>query len=450
MKRWSLAVAALVVIVGAMMLQSCDSNCGDEECLFTESEWQVVQSLSPLPDIPIDTTNKYQNNDAAALLGQKLFFEKSYTGPLKLGVDASQGGLGAVGDKGKINCAACHNPEKRFIDTRSRPGNTSLGITYTGRNAPTLVNIAYYQWFSWTGKQDSLWFQAAGLFEAPPVLAGDRCDFSRMLYAKYRDEYNAIFDEDLDPALGDTSTTTALRFPLKCKPKANAMAPDGAWEMMAPEDRGVILRIMANQGKAMAAYETKLVSRNAPFDKYAAGDLEAITPDAKRGLRLFVGKAACVDCHSGPFFTDQSFHNIGVRQDGPNVPPLDIGRFDDIPAMLSSPFNTLGKFTDDPSVNRLEGLERKDSDTGLFRTPSLRGVSDGGPYFHDGVAHTLAEVVNAYNHGGADGGYAGNKDVRIQPLALAEDEVSDLVAFLFTLSGEPIPEHLTKDPAAAQ
>ena len=115
-----------------------------------------------------------------------------------------------------------------------------------------------------------------------------------------------------------------MRFPLSGKPKSpTAGAPDGAWEAMTAEDRTIVNRVLANWGKAIAAYEYQLISVDSPFDQFvsAGPGLGRRSPAAaKRGARLFVGKAACIDCHSGPQLTDEQFHNIGVPQTGLAVP----------------------------------------------------------------------------------------------------------------------------------
>lgn len=429
----------------ASVFVGCVDPCGDAECVFTESEWTVASTMSPIPELPADPTNKYWDNPAAQRLGQLLFFESRYSGAIVVAGTTTNGGLGKEKDTGKVSCFSCHAPDAWFVDTRSKPGNVSLGIAFTPRQSPTLVNVAYYEHFGLAGRQDTLWNQASTLPEVAPSLAGDRCDYARMLYTHYRAEYEAAFPEYPFPVeLAETSTSVALRFPLKCKPKANAMAADGPWEKMPAEDRGAILRIMANQGKAMAAYQSLLVSRNAPFDRYVAGDAAAISDAAKRGLSLFIGKAACVDCHSGPLLTDNQFHNLGVPQEGDNVPRDDLGRFADLGILLAHPMNTASVYNDAPEVNQVAGLAPADSDKGRFRTPSLRHVAKTAPYFHAGTAQTLTQVVEYYNDGGGVNAHS-TKSPRVRPLGLLPDEIADLVAFLETLTGDPVPEDLRKD-----
>jgi cytochrome c peroxidase len=276
---------------------------------------------------------------AAATLGHKLFVDTRYSTALKV---AST--LGAVGDTAKVACVSCHLAPN-FVDTRSAPNNLSIGVSWTTKNAPSLVNNVYYRWHNWHGNRSTLWDQASFSPETGTNTAGDRCGYAHMLWDHYRDEYNAVFtDTPLSDRLDPASTEP---IPAKCKPKASATAADGPWELFAAADeaagrapdftKNIVLQIMCNQGKAVAAFETQLVSRNAPFDQYVAGDGGAISEQAKRGLRLFVGKAACVNCHNGPFFSDQKFHNIGVAQTGPNVPATDDGRIVGIKDPPNSP-----------------------------------------------------------------------------------------------------------------
>ena len=115
-------------------------------------------------------------------------------------------------------------------------------------------------------------------------------------------------------------------------------------------------QILVNYSKAIAAYMRLLVSRNAPFDAWMAGNAAAIDMPAMYGAMLFVEKARCISCRSGLHFSDDRFHNLGVLQMGANVPASDDGRFKDVPGLLSSPFNVKGAFSDDTNTDRLAGL----------------------------------------------------------------------------------------------
>lgn len=422
------------------------SEAALDEREFSSSEWAIIAELGPLPELPANPTNAYADDAAAASLGQQLFFETSYSGALTVADDGTNGGLGAAGETGLVGCASCHVPSSWFMDTRSVPGNVSLGAGYTPRNAPSLVNVAYYEWFGWGGKQESLWMQAAGSPESKDNTAGNRLGYAHMVYSQYRAQYDAIFAEPLDPAL-DPNAADAARFPASGKPKASPADPDGPWELMAAEDRTIVQRIMSNTGKAIEAYERLLVSRNSPFERFVLGESDALNSSARRGLKLFIGKAACVACHTGPTLTDQSFHNTGVAQSGPNVPETDDGRFTDVTKLLENKYSGTSQFSDDPveGAEKTAGLQPNAQDSGKFRTKSLLHVAQTAPYMHDGSLETLADVINFYDRGGGESAHD-TKDPRLVPLNLTSAERADLVAFLESLTGEPVAPELTVAP----
>jgi cytochrome c peroxidase len=430
-------VAATLALTGCMSDSTVDA--------FTSEQYDLIKQFHLVNGPPPNPTNRYADDQMAAALGQQLFFEKSYAGPLTMDDPV----LGAVGQTGKVACASCHDVTHYYTDTRSRPNNMSLGAKWTTRNAPSLVNVAYYTWHSWGGKEDTLWYQGANGCESPVNFGGNRLEYAHMLYAKYRTQYNALFPVPLDPAL-DVNSSEAGRFPVNGAPKASPTAPDGPWEMMTPADRDIINTIMANAGKALEAYERKLVSRNAPIDRYLEGDVTALSPAAKRGAALFIGKAACIDCHSGPLMTDNSFHNTGVPQAGINAPVSDNGRFDDLSKTLTNAFTGAGKYSDDPTsgMAKLAGMQVTDDLKGQFRTSMLRQVEMTGPYMHTGSLETLEDVVRFYNWGGGTAGFAGTKSPALVPLLLTDQEQSDLVAFLHTLTGDPMPAELGKNTAS--
>lgn len=429
-------VAATLALTGCMSDSTVDA--------FTSEEYEIIKQFQLKNDPPPNTTNKYADDQAVAAFGQQLFFEKSYAGKLTIADPV----LGTVGTAGQIACASCHDVTHFWTDTRSKPNNMSLGAKWTTRNAPTLVNVAYYQWNSWAGKEDSLWYQGANGCESGVNFAGNRLQYVHMLYAKYRTQYNALFDPDLDPALNIDAPDNA-RFPVNGAPGTAGSALDTAWKNMTPGDRDIVNTIMANVGKSIEAYERKLVSRNAPIDRYIDGDRSALTSAQKRGLALFIGKAACVDCHSGPTFTDNKFHNTGVPQAGVNTPVTDNGRFDEIPKTLSNDFNTWSKYSDDPAVGqaKMATLKQTDDLKGAFRTGMLRQIEMTGPYMHTGNLQTLDDVVRFYNWGGGATGFAGTKSSAMVPLLLTDEEIADLVAFMHALTGDAPPADFGKNTA---
>jgi cytochrome c peroxidase len=434
-----LTVRLAVVLTGWLAAGLCLAACDYDQPLidevFSEAEWQKLSSFTPLPPPPSSPTNHIADAPRAAAFGQRLWFEKRYAGPIQEGTPDA-GGLGSVNHSGKVACADCHDPQRWFTDTRSIPNRTSLGTAWTKRNSPSIVNAVYYQWGGWGGVHDQVWKQAAVVIENREAFNSNRLIFAHVIYEYYRDDYEALFGA-LPAALAPNDTSG--RFPPSGKPG------DPAWEAMQGVDRDLVNAIVANCGKAIEAYERLLISGDAPFDRYVAGDFEALTESAKRGLKLFIGKAACASCHADETFTDQEFHNTGVAQ-----PVLDQGRFDDVPR-LSSPFNGAGMYSDNQRMGaeKLSGVQQLDEMKGQFRTKSLRNVSETGPYFHNGSADTLEDVVRFYNAGGgAPGGYPGRKDHRMSPLNLSEPEIADLVELLRALTGAPVPEYLTKNTAA--
>jgi cytochrome c peroxidase len=181
-------------------------------------------------------------------------------------------------------------------------------------------------------------------------------------------------------------------------------------------------------GKALAAFQRTLVSRNAPFDRYMTGDLQAMSAEALRGLELFKGKARCILCHNGPNFTDSRFHHLGV----PDAPLLSDPlvqaaiRFDakrmNVPEYQSVK-EDLGRYL----------VTKEERDRGAFRTPTLRHVTQREPYMHNGVFHSLEEVIDFYDDGG---GAVAGKSPLMQALGLTAQDKRDLLAFLQALTGE--------------
>jgi cytochrome c peroxidase len=152
-----------------------------------------------------------------------------------------------------------------------------------------------------------------------------------------------------------------------------------------------------NMARAIAAFERTILSGNAPYDRYKAGDKTAMSAAAERGMKVFFGKGHCSACHTGPNFSDFAFHNIGIGMDAKEP---DLGRY---------------------QVTKVEG------DKGAFKTPTLREVARHAPYMHDGSLESLEAVVEYYNQGGVKNPQL---DEDISPLHLTAQEKADLVTFL--------------------
>jgi cytochrome c peroxidase len=424
--------------------------------LFSSAEWAQLHTLSPLPDLPTDTTNKYADSPAAAKLGQKLFFDPRLSGPIQTGTKA-EGQLGAIGDVHKIACRNCHMPESTWLyDIRSNnggpiPNATALGSSWMTRNVSSIVNTVFYvnhqtgaHWRENDGYSDSEWFDAQSEPEGPPVQNGSRLQLAHLIFEHYKHDYEQAFPEyPLDPGLASYS-----RFPATGSPYTDV----DNWNSLSAADQQIVNRILANYGKSMEAFLRKLVSRNAPFDRFVAGHDNAIDDDAKRGLKLFLGKAACVSCHNTPLFSDDSFHTIGLQIDtalSPHADPTEIGRaFNQAlicdPSVAGGDFNVNGPFSDDPGTHRDGSFCAATIPNGLWRTKGLRHVAETAPYFRDGQAATLDDVIDFYDRGGDPvGTYLGTKE--IHPLNLSHQEKHDLKAFLKTLTGDEVPHDLLVD-----
>ena len=379
--------------------------------IFTAREWSVIQSLSPLPETPPpNPTNRVADDPEAAQLGQMFFFDARFS------------------KDGTVACATCHSPFHGFADVES----TSLGAGRGTRNAPTLLNAAYNKWQFWDGRADTLWSQALSALEGETEQAGTRLQYAHLIHQHYAVDYETVFGEL--PELADTT-----RFPSDGKPG------DATFNSMSEIDQHAVNIVFANIGKAIEAYERLLVSRDAPFDRYVAGNTEAISPEAKRGLKTFIGKGVCILCHDTPTFTDNEFHNLGVPQ---GTLPEDIGRYAGISMLLADPFNGGGIYSDDPTVATriLNFLEPIQQHQGEFKTPTLRNVALTAPYFHTGELPTLESVIEFNNVGGTGGNFVGQRERTLEPLGLSKEEKSELVEFLETLTGELPPAHLLTKP----
>ena len=276
------------------------------------------------------------NNAAAASLGERLFFD-----PI-LSVDSS------------ISCGSCHKPEQGFAtNDRVTPG---VGGVLGKRNSPSLLNVGFQPYFMREGGVPSLEMQVLVPLGDATEMAHNVVDAVRRLNrnTSYRNEFLTVY--------GDTASAFLLV-------------------------------------RALANFERTLVDFDAPFDHFIQGDATALSNEAIKGGKLFYGKAACVQCHSGVLLTDFGFANNGTAI----VDSTDYGR---------------------------ELLTNESGDRYVFKVPSLRKVQMTSPYMHDGSVSTLADVVEQYNTGGANHSYT---DSRIEPLGLSGSEKAQLVAFLEAL-----------------
>lgn len=251
-----------------------------------------------------------------------------------------------------MSCATCHDPAKGFSNGEAfaRGVRGELG----GRNTPTIINSAYSDLQFWDGRAAHLEGQALGPIANPVEmdLSIDEAVKRINAIAGYREQFQKVFGSECNAD---------------------------------------------NLAKAIAAFERTILSGDAPYDRFKAGDQTALSEAAQRGLKLFNGKANCSSCHSGPNFMDGAFHNLGVNFDKETP---DFGRH---------------------VVSKFEG------DKGAFKTPTLREIHRTAPYMHDGSHKTLEEVVDYYDKGGTPNDYL---DEEIFELKLTAQEKADIVTFL--------------------
>lgn len=399
--------------------------------LLSEEECSALSLFSPLGSVPDDPTNAYADDAGAAELGQMFFFDTEFSGPL-----AANSDLGDAGEVGKVACVSCHASSMMSDDRSPNSANVSLGANFHSRNAPGLVNSSFYLWTNWGGRFSRQWELPMPVTESGVIMNSSRLQVAHVIYEKYAEAYDAVFGDEFGP-LSDAIAT----MPATGKPSQ----PE--WENLDPTDKEIVLRVFVNYAKSLAAYTRRLVSGDSRFDRFAAGDYGALSSAEVRGFQVFLGPGGCASCHSGSHFSDDGFHNIGVAQSGPNVPAVDNGRIGDLPVLLSSTLSGAGAYSDDPTFGQamLTPLDAtNEAQRGSFRTPTLRGVEKAGPYMHAGQLATLEDVVAFYDRGG-DTPSVGAKTQRIVPLGLSARQKADLVAFLKSLTGEPVPAALLED-----
>lgn len=318
-------------------------------------------------------------------LGKLLFFDTRLSG------DAS------------VACSTCHEPKQGWAFSndisRGYPG------TIHWRNSQTIINSAYYKKLFWAGAAKSLEAQAPSAAKGGVAGNGesDMMEARLAFIPEYRKRFNDVFG-DIWPKISN------------------------AW-------------------KAVAAFERTLVQTDTPFDKYMGGDKAALTEQQVRGMKLFQGKANCIECHNGPLLTDEQFYNLGV--------PRAFRWEEEGLAQITFRFEQYAKGVTEEMYRTIKddaGLyyrTKEKADKGKFRTPSLRYLVYTAPYMHNGNFFDLTEVVEFYNDGGGENEFAANKTKLLKPLKLSDDEIADIVAFLESLSGPEIKMQTPKLPPYA-
>jgi cytochrome c peroxidase len=405
---------------------------------------------------PADASNRVADDPKARALGQRLFFDPSFSGQLLEGDnDGSGGTLGMRGDAGKVSCASCHVPATEFVDTRSPHRQISLAAEWTTRKTPTLLEVAFAPLYNWDGRRDSIWGQAIGVMESSKEFNSGRLFVATQMVARYRADYEAAFGPvpaalasggvpALTPAQAgciEIQTMQGSRYACRGKPG------DGAdYDALASADQTAVTTVTVNAAKALEAYVRTLRCGASRFDAWLDGDESALSASEQRGAALFVGAGKCASCHSGPNLTDGKFHNVGLAPATVAVAFIDTGdrgAAGGVTAALTDPLSTHGAFSDGdrhalPSVAGPELV-------GAFRTPTLRCVSSHPSFMHTGQMRTLEQVVDFHDRGGdSPGNYPGQTE--LAELHLSDGERADLVAFLKTLDGPGPPEELLHAP----
>ena len=305
---------------------------------YASEDIHILKDMYKRPlDIPYPKDNPYSL--AKANLGKMLFFDPRLS-------------------RSKVmSCATCHNPSLAWGD--GLPKSVGDFHKELSRRTPTIINLAWDKFFFWDGRSDSLEKQALAPIESESemgiplsVMIEDLKDISG-----YKTYFLEAFPNDKDPISKE------------------------------------------NLSKAIATFERTLVTKDTPFDKWIKGDDKAISQEAKNGFVLFNKKANCAVCHSGWNFSDNNFHDIGIKT-------ADLGRY---------------------NITKQNDMKH------AFKTPSLRNIVARSPYMHNGSIETLIDVIEHY-----DNGFVQRESLSplIKPLTLTLQEKRDLVAFLQTLSSQ--------------
>jgi cytochrome c peroxidase len=375
-------------------------------------------SLAELESLPRDPTNRVADDPRAANLGRRLFFDTR------------------LSSNGRVACSTCHQADRGFQDGIA----LANGVGTTVRRTMPIAGMARSPFLFWDGRKDSLWAQALGPLESPVEHGGTRAQYAHVVADSYARDYEEIFGP-----LPDISGVPRAAGPVADREAA------AAWVALSRVQRDDVTRVFVNIGKAIAAYERRIEFGASRFDTYVTAvtsgqpGQSVLTDDEIAGLRLFIGRANCTQCHSGPLLTSNEFHNTGV----PPRPDLaiDHGRLTGAMAVLSDEFNCRSRWSDarercaelDFIVTGEHTLDR------AYKAPSLRNVAERAPYMDAGQLATLADVLDHYNRAPV----AANGHSELRPLRLKAVELRQLEAFLRTLSapivgGEAAPGKRTQ------
>ncbi|HKG94300.1 MAG TPA: cytochrome c peroxidase [Gemmatimonadaceae bacterium] len=410
MRPTHLAAAPAGALALALLTSAAVHAVSGAQSRWTPQERDRLRALSltSLGPLPADPSNRYADDSAAARLGHRLFFDTR---------------LSATGE---VSCASCHVPNQDFQDGRPR----GVGVGTAARRTMPVAGTAYGAWQFWDGRADSQWGQALGPLESAVEHGGDRTQYAQLVAAEYRREYEAVF--------GPLPELAGL--PRHAGPVADG-ARAAAWARVPAARREEVTRVYANLGKAIAAYERRIRFAPARFDRYVDAELagrphtpeSAFSRDEEAGLRLFIGKASCINCHNGALLTDDHFHNTGVPVSATALPP-DSGRATGVRQALAGEFSCTSRYSDagpDDCQELRFAVTEGEELVRAYKTPSLRNVAGRAPYMHAGQLASLPDVIAHYDR--APAAPFGHSELK--PLRLSAAERQQLEAFLRTLSG---------------
>lgn len=396
-----LLIVTVLLVAGAALRAA-----GGGPASWTAAQLDELRSLSlaALEPPPPDPTNRVADDPRAARLGERLFFDETLSA------------------NGKVACGTCHQADRDFQDGVA----LGKGVGTTAKRTMPIAATSRAPFLFWDGRKDSQWAQALGPLESGVEHGGTRTQYARVIAQRYRGDYEELFG-----ALPDVPAA-----PASAGPNGDAAAVT-AWSALSEPQREAITSVFVNIGKAIAAYERGIEPGPSRFDRYADAvtggtSTEGIlTASETAGLRLFIGKARCTQCHNGPLLTNNEFHNTGV----PAVAalPADDGRLAGAAAVLTDEFNCRSRWSDARArCAELEYLVTSDHTLErAYKVPSLRNVAERAPYMDAGQFATLYEVLDHYNR--APKALAGHTE--LTPLRLNRGELRQLEAFLKTLSG---------------
>ncbi len=419
---------------------SSSGSGGDEVPVPSDEQWARLLALryTDAPPPP-DVSNAWADDDAAAALGQALFFDPRFSGPLLDGDnDGSSGTLGLDGEVHRVACASCHVPTDGFVDTRSPHQQISLAAGWVLRRTPGLLEVGFASLLGWGGRRDALYNVAFGAIENAREFNSSRLYVAKQLALHHRAAYEQLFGpmpDFADPlrfgTLDGQDNGCASLDATACPGRPG---DGGVYDGLAPADREAVTRAVVNAGKALGAYLRRLRCGASRFDAWLDGDAGALSAAEVRGAIAFVSQGDCDRCHDGPMLTDFGFHNVGLVPQTVATVFVDLDDFGasvDLAAAQEDPLGVHGSYADGDDGRLPAAIDP--AMLGAFKTPSLRCIAEHPSFMHTGHMSSLDEVVHFHVRGGDPGGFPGTSE--LAPLPLDADDEADLVAFLAALQG---------------